>query len=112
MDCLFCKIVSGEIPSSKVYEDDQVIAFHDIHPQARVHVLVVPRKHIARVAEMTEADIPLLGQMVYAARRIAHDLQIDSGFRLVMNNGADANQTVFHIHLHVLGGRKFGWPPG
>lgn len=110
--CLFCRIVTGDITAKKVYEDDQVVAFEDINPQAPTHVLVVPRKHIASIDEMTEADIPIVGTVIARASKLAHDLRLQEGYRLVFNNGDNAGQTVFHIHLHLLGGRSFGWPPG
>ena len=113
MSCLFCKIVAGEIPSSRVYEDDRVIAFDDINPQAPMHVLVVPRQHVATLNELTAADDDLVGAMVRAGATIAKDRGFDgSGFRTVFNCNAQAGQTVFHIHLHVLGGRVMTWPPG
>jgi histidine triad (HIT) family protein len=113
MDCIFCKIIEDEIPSRKIYEDEEVLAFHDISPQAPVHVLVVPKKHIAKISDISEHDEGLIGKLVHTSKKVATDLGIlDDGFRLVINNGESANQTVFHIHLHVLGGRTFNWPPG
>ena len=106
-DCIFCKIIAGEIPSTKVYEDDRVYAFEDINPQAPTHVLVVPKTHIATLNDLTPEDNALLGHMLYTASRIARDRRIhESGFRTVFNVNADAGQVVFHIHLHVLGGRQ------
>jgi len=111
-DCLFCKIIAGAIPSKKAYEDDEVFAFHDIHPQAPTHVLVVPRRHIASLDETVEADQALLGRALLAARTVARELGIASGYRVVSNCGTPAGQSVFHIHFHLLGGRPLGWPPG
>jgi histidine triad (HIT) family protein len=111
--CLFCRIVNGEIPAKKVFEDDEVIAFRDINPQAPTHVLVIPRKHIPSIDDMTEGDVATVGTTLLRASQIARDLGIDGdGYRLVVNNGPGAGQTVFHIHFHLLGGRNFGWPPG
>ena len=113
MSCLFCKIIAGEIPSSKVYEDDRVFAFNDINPQAPMHVLVVPRQHIATLNDLTAANDGLVGALVRTAAAIAKEKGHDGpGFRTVFNCNADAGQTVFHIHLHVLGGRRLSWPPG
>jgi histidine triad (HIT) family protein len=113
MSCLFCKIVAGEIPASTVYEDDRLIAFNDINPQAPMHVLVVPRQHVATLNDLTAADDDLVGAMVRAGAKVAKDRGFDgSGFRTVFNCNAQAGQTVFHIHLHVLGGRILTWPPG
>ena len=112
-DCLFCRIVAGEIPSDRVFEDDEVIAFRDINPRAPVHVLVIPRRHIASAADLGEADGPLLGRLFAAAARIAGETGItEGGFRIVTNVGRGAGQSVDHLHFHVLGGRKLGWPPG
>ena len=111
--CLFCRIATGEIPAKKIYEDDEVIAFHDINPQAPTHVLVVPRKHIATLDAMSDADAQLIGNVLLRAAQIARDQQLTSdGYRVVVNTGEAAGQTVFHIHFHLLGGRNFGWPPG
>ena len=112
-NCLFCKIIAGDIPSTKVYEDDQLFAFKDITPQAPMHVLVVPKRHIATLNDLSAADDGLVGAMVRAAATIAKDQGFDGpGFRTVFNCNAQAGQTVFHIHLHVLGGRVLTWPPG
>jgi len=112
-DCLFCKIAGGKIPSTIVYEDESVIAFEDINPQAPVHVLVIPRKHIPTTLDIKEEDHPLIGLMFRTAQRIAEDRGIaQRGFRLVMNTNPDAGQSVYHIHLHLLGGRRMHWPPG
>src|SRR5207248_9103664 len=110
--CLFCRIVAGDINSKKVYADDDVVAFEDINPQAPTHVLVVPRKHVASIDEMNESDVDVVGTMVARAAKIARDLRLQDGYRLVFNNGDAAGQTVVHIHLHLLGGRSFGWPLG
>ncbi len=111
--CLFCRIANGEIPAKKVYEDGEVLAFHDINPQAPTHVLVIPRKHIPSLDDMDAADTNIVGTVVLRAAQIARDLRLPSdGYRLVANNGEAAGQTVFHIHFHLLGGRNFGWPPG
>ena len=113
MSCLFCRIIADEIPASKVYEDDELIAFNDINPQAPVHVLVVPKRHIATLNDLTPADDGLIGAMVRAAAAIAKEKGVDGpGFRTVFNCNAQAGQTVFHLHLHLLGGRSLGWPPG
>jgi histidine triad (HIT) family protein len=111
--CLFCRIASGEITAKKVYEDDQVVAFHDINPQAPTHVLVIPRKHIATLDALTDADAMTVGTLVTRTAALARELHLENdGYRIVANNGEAAGQTVFHIHFHLLGGRNFGWPPG
>jgi histidine triad (HIT) family protein len=113
MSCLFCRIVAGEIPASKVYEDDRLLAFTDINPQAPLHVLVVPKQHIATLNDLSGEHDVLIGAMVRAAAKIAKEQGYDgSGYRTVFNCNAQAGQTVFHIHLHVLGGRSLSWPPG
>jgi histidine triad (HIT) family protein len=107
MDCIFCKIAQGTIPSRKVYEDDSVIAFHDIQPQASVHLLVIPKKHIATMNDCEESDAALLGHVLLVAQRIAREAGLaEQGYRLVNNCGADAGQIVYHIHWHILGGEK------
>jgi len=111
-DCLFCKIAAGEIPANMAYEDDDLIAFHDISPQAPVHLLLVPRRHIASLDEAADGDRALLGKILLTLRRLARELKIESGYRVVNNCGAPAGQSVFHIHFHLLGGRPMGWPPG
>lgn len=110
-DCLFCKIVSGEIPSKRVHEDEHLVAFEDLHPRAPTHVLVVPREHVASLAEAREGHEAMIGRLFLAAARIARQRGLDS-FRTVVNAGAGAGQTVFHLHVHVLGGRPMDWPPG
>jgi histidine triad (HIT) family protein len=113
MPCLFCKIIAGEIPASKVYEDDRLIAFNDINPQAPMHVLVVPKEHIATVNDLDAAHESLVGIMIRRAAAIAAERGFaGSGYRTVFNCNAQAGQTVFHLHLHVLGGRPMAWPPG
>ena len=113
MDCLFCKIIEKKIPAKIVFEDDSTLAFEDINPQAPVHVLVIPKKHIATTLDINDEDNALLGRLVQTANRIARERKVaDTGFRTVMNCNKDAGQTVFHIHLHLLGGRAMHWPPG
>lgn len=112
-DCLFCRIAGGSIPSTEVYSDDEFYAFRDIHPGAPVHVLIVPRKHIPRITAAEPEDAALLGRMLLRANDIAAREGIaEPGFRFVINCNADGGQTVFHIHLHILGGRGLAWPPG
>jgi histidine triad (HIT) family protein len=112
-NCIFCKIIEKKIPAKIIYEDDSVIAFEDVNPQAPVHALVVPKKHIPDIHSMTEADRELIGHLFFAARKIGADKGLDAkGYRMVINNGPGAGQTVFHIHLHILSGRRFSWPPG
>ena len=113
MSCLFCQIVEKKVPAKVAFEDDQVLAFHDIRPQAPVHVLVIPRKHITSLLDLTPADDALVGALVRRARELAREMGLaDRGFRLVFNAGDDAGYSVYHIHLHLLGGRALGWPPG
>ena len=109
-ECIFCKIVAKELPSRLVYEDDDIIAFNDLNARAPLHVLVVPRRHVERLADLDDAA--LAGKLALAAARIARDAGHGDNFRLVVNNGAGAGQSVFHLHFHVLGGRQFTWPPG
>lgn len=112
-DCLFCKIIAKTIPATIVYEDDQVLAFRDISPKAPTHILIIPKKHIATINDIDNNDTNLLGHMLQIAKQLARDEKLaDDGYRLVMNCNADGGQTVFHIHLHLLGGRQLGWPPG
>ncbi|HEU0290987.1 MAG TPA: histidine triad nucleotide-binding protein [Burkholderiales bacterium] len=112
MTTLFGKIIRREIPADIVYEDDLCLAFRDINPQAPTHVLVIPKKEIARLADAGADDQALLGHLMLAAGKIARSLGVADAFRLVVNNGADAGQSVFHLHLHILAGRKLRWPPG
>ena len=113
MNCIFCKLANGEINSDIVYEDDEVIAFRDIHPQAPHHVLIIPRQHIATVNDARQEDTALLGKLTLTAQRVANDLGIaEDGYRLVLNCNNHGGQTVFHIHLHLLAGRPMHWPPG
>jgi histidine triad (HIT) family protein len=109
---LFEKIIAREIPAAIVYEDDSVLAFRDIHPQAPVHVLIVPKKLIPRIAEAAADDQPLLGHLLLKAAKVAKQLDLETGYRLVINNGADGGETVPHLHVHILGGRHLAWPPG
>lgn len=112
-DCLFCKILNGDIPADVVYESDTALAFRDINPQAPKHVLIVPRKHVASMNDLAADDAQTVGALFLAAKQIAADEGIaDSGYRVTMNCGEGAGQSVFHIHLHLLGGRPFDWPPG
>ena len=107
-DCLFCKIARKEIPADIVYEDDDVLAFRDIRPQAPVHVLVIPKRHIASLADLTQEDKDVMGHVTLVASRLARDLGVSEGYRVVINCGKDAGQSVFHIHMHLLGGRSLG----
>jgi histidine triad (HIT) family protein len=111
-ECLFCRIVKGEIPARKIYEDDRAVAFADINPQAPTHILIIPRKHIVGLMEATAEDAELIGYCQLVAARIARERQIEDGYRTVYNVGARAGQSVFHLHLHLLGGRDLRWPPG
>ena len=111
-DCLFCRIVAGEIPSTRLHEDDLVIAIRDINPQAPTHVLVLPQAHIASAADLTDADGPLLGRLFEVAATLARQEGLGGGWRLVTNVGDDGGQTVDHLHVHLLGGRPMTWPPG
>ena len=112
-DCLFCKMVAGEIQPDVVFEDDDVLAFRDVNPQAPLHVLVIPKAHIKTTNDLNAENVGLVGKMLLAARQIAMDEGVaDAGYRMVMNCNADAGQSVYHIHLHVLAGRPMHWPPG
>lgn len=112
-DCIFCKIANKQIPSKIVFENDKIVAFEDLKPQAPVHILIIPKTHIAKVADAADSDVELLGRLVVAAKDIAVKKGIgSSGYRVVINCNKDAGQEVFHLHLHLLGGRKFTWPPG
>lgn len=112
MDCIFCKIINGEIPSSLIYEDDQVIAFKDINPQAPVHYLVIPKEHIKSADYITEENKGLIGHIIFVVSKIAKEEGLEDGYRIINNCGGDGGQTVDHIHFHVLGKRKMLWPPG
>jgi histidine triad (HIT) family protein len=113
MTCIFCQIVEGQIPAKIVLDEPELLAFRDVNPVAPTHVLIIPRKHIASLAEITDAEVALIGRMFVAARKIAEmDGVVARGFRTVFNSGLDAGQTVFHLHLHVLAGRHMHWPPG
>ena len=112
-DCIFCKIIKGEIPSEKIYEDDMVLSFKDIEPAAPVHVLIIPKKHIGSINDLTEDDSKIIAHIYLVAKQIAVKLGIDEkGYRIVTNCGEGAGQTVHHVHFHLLGGRSFAWPPG
>lgn len=111
-DCLFCKIINGEIPSKKIYEDDKVFAFEDINPQAPVHFLVIPKEHIESAMDLTPTNNELMGYIMYIASKLAKEKGLDDGYRIVNNCGSDGGQTVNHIHFHILGKRKLLWPPG
>ena len=111
-DCLFCKIVGDEVPAERLYEDDAVIAFRDINPRAPTHVLVVPRRHVPDVQHLPDGDGELLARLFGAIRALATEAGLDTGYRVVTNVGPDAGQSVFHLHLHLLGGRSMEWPPG
>ncbi len=110
--CLFCKIINGDIPSDKLYEDDDIFAFRDISPQAPTHFLVIPKKHISGPGEVGAEDERIIGKMMRVGADIARQEGVGDAFRAVFNNGAGAGQTVFHIHMHILGGRSMNWPPG
>lgn len=113
LDCLFCRIVAGDLPSDQVMETPELVAFRDIDPKAPLHVLIVPRRHISTLNDLASDDAGLVGKLVLAAQEIAQRENVaESGYRLVMNCNAGAGQTVFHIHLHLLGGRQMVWPPG
>ncbi len=111
-DCIFCRIVAGEIPAKVVHQDDEIVALRDANPQAPVHLLLVPRRHIASLNDVEAADGPLLGRLLLVAQELATSEGVGEGYRLVNNCGRTAGQSVFHLHLHLLGGRPMGWPPG
>jgi histidine triad (HIT) family protein len=112
-ECIFCQMVEGAIPTKNTYEDEQVLAFDDINPQARVHVLVIPKRHVVSLDDTKDSDAELLGQLMVVCAKIARERGLaESGYRVVVNTGREAGQTVFHLHLHVMGGRSFTWPPG
>jgi histidine triad (HIT) family protein len=112
MDCLFCRIIQGEIPAKKVHEDDETFVFEDINPQAPTHVLIIPKKHIVGIREAKAEDASIIGKLQLVAAKIARDRKIENGYRTVFNVGPGAGQSVFHLHLHLLGGRPLSWPPG
>lgn len=112
MDCIFCKIINGEIPSYLIYEDERVIAFKDINPQAPVHYLVIPKEHIKSANYVNEQNKELMGHIIFVASKIAKEENLDNGYRIINNCGDDGGQTVDHIHFHILGKRKMLWPPG
>jgi len=113
MDCIFCKIINKEIPAKVAYEDDNVVAFHDINPQAPIHLLIVPKKHITSVMEIEDEENLLLGDIILTAQNLARENNLDKkGFRIVVNTGEEGGQTVNHLHFHLLGGRFLTWPPG
>ncbi len=113
MDCLFCSIVAGETPADTIYQDERSLAFRDINPQAPVHVLVIPREHMESLDDASQKDEALLGHLLRVAARVANEQGLsESGYRTVINTGAGAGQSVFHLHVHVLGGRSLNWPPG
>jgi histidine triad (HIT) family protein len=111
-DCLFCKIINGDIPADKLFEDDEILVFRDIAPAAPVHFLVIPKKHITGPSSVESTDHALIGKMMQKGSEIAQQEGVGDAFRVVFNNGADAGQTVFHIHMHIIGGRDLNWPPG
>lgn len=111
-DCLFCKIIAGDIPADSLYEDDELLAFRDISPQAPHHFLIIPKKHLRGPSSISAEDERLFGKMMRVGARLATDHGIGDGYRVVVNNGAQAGQSVFHIHMHILGGRPMNWPPG
>jgi histidine triad (HIT) family protein len=112
-DCVFCRIAASDIPAQLIYQDDRVVAFRDLNPQAPVHVLLIPREHVVSVAESDAGHEPLFGSLFSAAREVARAEGVEQGgYRLVLNSGADAGQSVLHLHLHLLGGRRMTWPPG
>jgi histidine triad (HIT) family protein len=111
-DCLFCKIASAVIPVTRLYENEAVLAFPDIHPQAPVHILIIPKRHFASIARTSATEAELLSELLLAANKVAQLQHLDNGFRLVFNTGPDGGQTVDHLHVHLLGGRQMHWPPG
>ena len=112
MDCIFCKIAAGEIPSKKAYEDDKVLAFYDLEPQAPIHILIIPKEHISSCADITEEYCAVISHIFEVAAKLGKELGLDNGYRIVNNCGADGGQTVHHIHFHFMGGRQFTWPAG
>ena len=113
MDCLFCKIIKRDIPADIVYEDDEVLAFNDINPQAPTHILIIPKKHIATLNDIEEPDLAMIGRLQYTAAQLARERGFaEDGYRVVMNCNEMGGQTVYHIHMHLMGGREFTWPAG
>lgn len=112
MECLFCKIVSGAIPTTRLFEDEQVLAFADLHPQAPFHILLIPKQHLGSLDHTTDQDAGMLGHLLSATAKIARQNKLADGYRVVINTGVDGGQTVNHLHMHLLGGRSMGWPPG
>lgn len=113
MDCIFCKIVAGTVPAKIIYQDEQIIAFDDLFPKAPIHKLIIPRKHITTINDLTNEDASLVGQMVLIAKKLAAEYGIsESGYRVLMNCNSDGGQAVYHLHLHLIGGRSLKWPPG
>ena len=112
MSCLFCRIIAGELAATIVYRDDDVIAFRDVNPQAPTHILVIPTRHIASIADTQDNDADLLGRLIIVAKQVAQTEKLSAGYRLVVNTGTQAGQSVFHLHVHLLGGRAMHWPPG
>ena len=111
-DCLFCKIAAGVIPVTRLYENESVVAFADIYPQAPVHILIIPKRHFASLAQISSTETELLGELLLAVSKIAHEQKLKNGFRTVINTGPDGGQTVEHLHVHLLGRRQMHWPPG
>ena len=111
-NCIFCKLIAGEMPVDKIYEDDEIVAFNDINPQAPTHFLVVPKEHIARPGDIDKNHEAITGKLIHKASELALKQGLTNGFRLIINHGEDGGQTVFHLHVHVLGGRRMLWPPG
>ncbi len=110
--CIFCQVAEGNASSDIVYQDDSLVAFNDINPEAPTHILIIPRRHISSLDLATEEDVDLLGKMIFLATKLAREKSLSDGYRLVVNNGAKAGQTIDHLHFHLLGGRHFSWPPG
>ncbi len=113
LDCIFCKISNHELPCTKVFESDRILAFNDIDPKAPVHIIVIPKKHISTINDLNESDRKLMGDLIFSAKIIAEKINVkESGFRCILNTNNDGGQTVFHIHMHLLAGRELSWPPG
>ena len=111
-DCIFCKIISKQIPAKVEFENDSIVVIQDINPQAPVHLLIIPKQHIAEIADINEGHRALLGDLIFRAKELARERKLEEGYRLVFNNGVKAGQSVFHVHLHLLAGRAMKWPPG